>query len=45
MLELFGLLFAWLPDQLAGIAIAFLCIFVLVFFVGIILKIIEIIRG
>lgn len=45
MLELFGLLFSWLPAGLSEIAIAFVCIFVLVFFVGIILKIIEIVRG
>ena len=45
MLELFGLLFAWLPDGLSGIAVAFICLFVLVFFVGIIIRIIEILRG
>lgn len=45
MLELFGLLFSWLPDKLLGYVIAFISIFVLVFFVGIILKVIEIIRG
>lgn len=45
MLELFSLLFTWLPSGLAGLLLAFVCIFVLVFFVGIILKIIGIFRG
>ena len=45
MLDIFGLLFVWLPSGLAGLALAFVIIFVLVFFLGIILKIIEIIRG
>lgn len=45
MLELFGVLFDWLPSGLGSIAIAFLCLFVLAFFVVIIIKIIEIIRG
>lgn len=41
MLELFGLLFGWLPSGFGGIAIAFICIFVLVFFVGIIIRILK----
>lgn len=45
MLDLFSLLFAWMPSSLSGIALAFVCIFVLVFFIGIILKIIDLIRG
>lgn len=45
MLELLSLLFSWLPGELSGIAIAFVCLFVLVFFIGIIIRIIEIIRG
>lgn len=45
MLELFGLLFSWLPSGVAALLLGFICIFVLVFFVGIILKIIQIIRG
>lgn len=45
MLDLFGLLFAWMPSNLSRIALAFVCLFVLVFFIGIILKIIELIRG
>lgn len=45
MLDLFGLLFAWLPNGLAAIAVSFVGIFVLVFFIGIIVRIIEIIRG
>ena len=45
MLDLFSLLFAWLPSGLAGVAVAFVAVFVLVFFIGIIVRIIEIIRG
>lgn len=45
MLDIFNLLFAWMPPALAGVALAFVIFFVLVFFIGIILKIIEIIRG
>ena len=45
MLDIFGLLFSWMPSGLAAIAVAFVVIFVLVFFFSIVLKIIEIIRG
>lgn len=39
------LLFSWLPAGLAVICIAMVTIFVLVFFIEIILKIISILRG
>lgn len=45
MLDVFRLLFSWLPSGLGGIALAFVIIFILVFFVAIVIKIIEIIRG
>ena len=45
MLDLFRLLFAWMPSGLSRIALAFVCVFVLAFFIGIILKIIELLRG
>ena len=45
MINVFNLLFAWLPSGLAALLIAFICVFVLAFFVGLILKIIDIIRG
>lgn len=45
MLDVFRLLFSWLPSGLGAIALAFVIIFILVFFVAIVVKIIEIIRG
>lgn len=45
MLEIFGLLFSWMPSGLAAIAVGLVVLFVLAFFIGIIVRIIEIIRG
>ena len=45
MLDMFSLLFSWMPSGLGGIAIAFVIIFILMFFVAIVIRIIEIIRG
>lgn len=45
MIDLINLLFAWLPPGLSSLLIAFICVFVLAFFVGLILKIIDIVRG
>ena len=45
MLSILELLFSWLPPALGIIAITFVMIFLLAFFISIILKIIEIIRG
>ena len=45
MLEIFGVLFSWMPPGLSAAFIAFISLFVLAFFIGIIIRIIEIIRG
>lgn len=45
MLDVMTLLFSWLPPGLSALVISFIFVFVLSFFVSLILKIIEIIRG
>ena len=45
MLDVITLLFSWLPSGLSALVISFIFVFVLTFFVSLILKIIEIIRG
>ena len=45
MLDVITLLFSWLPPGLSVLVISFIFVFVLSFFVGLIVEIIEIIRG
>lgn len=45
MIEIFQLLFGWLPDSIRTVVIALLVIFILSVFIDLIMKIIQLIRG
>lgn len=45
MFDTLNLLYFWLPTGLRFLVVAFIHLFVLSFFIGIVLKLIDIIRG
>ena len=45
MFDTLSLLYFWLPTGLRALVMAFIHVFVLAFFIGLVLRLIEIIRG